>query len=181
MLHHGHSPVAICSRPLYLVPQRSLALAPHVPVGRTLHLLDPENLMGGPHQSCDALRYAAQSYKNIIPVRSGDHVIVGTSPGLALEAGLKWPGSRLVIGSGPDGADHALLDAVEDTEWVAERFDRVIIGSGDGIFQPLAHAFRSRGVAVGVVGREGTVARGLAEAADLLCFITGMPQIEVVA
>ena len=41
--------------------------------------------------------------------------------------------TRRLLGSGPDGADKPLLDLVNN-EKLHERFDTVIIGSGDGIF-----------------------------------------------
>ena len=55
--------------------------------------------------------------------------------------------TRRLLGSGPDGADKALLDLVNN-EKLHERFDTVIIGSGDGIFTKVATELASRKVHV---------------------------------
>ena len=38
---------------------------------------------------------------------------------------LGWPGARLLVGHGPDGADLALLRSVGDVTAIAERFAKV--------------------------------------------------------
>ncbi len=78
----------------------------------------------------------------------------------ALPAGWRvWPGY------GRDGADRSLLESAP-ADWVVERFDRLVIGSGDHAFRPLATAAANAGLTVTVVGRCETVARRLAMAAD---------------
>jgi uncharacterized LabA/DUF88 family protein len=60
---------------------------------------------------------------------------------------------------GEDGADMMLLSLAEP-DFVAGRYDRVVIGSGDGVFATLAHAVQERGVDVLVVARaDGCSAR----------------------
>jgi hypothetical protein len=144
-------------RGLYLVPRRCLPLVRNLPAGRTLHLVDIENLVGGSDASCMGIRQASGAYREAAPVRAGDHVIVGAGSTLLVPAGLVWSGAQLVLGSGPDGADRALLQRVSDVEWVASHFDRVVLGSGDGIFADLLASLRRLGVAVGVVGPAGSI------------------------
>src|SRR4051794_35314488 len=66
------------------VPPRNRPRAGFVPAGRTLHLVDVENLMGGPLSGPVALREAVAAYHDLAPVRPRDHVIVGVNPQLAL-------------------------------------------------------------------------------------------------
>ena len=142
--------------------------ADHVPAGRTLHLLDIENLMGGPRAGSSALSRALTCYEAVMPPVSGvDHVVIGVNPAFGSDLHLAkaerdfWSGAQVVTRPGPDGADLALLRWVDDTKGIAGRYDRVVIGSGDGIFEPLAHRFVFFGVAVGVVSRESSLSRDL--------------------
>lgn len=127
---------------------------------RTLHLIDIENLMGGPNQGAVALRLAMVRYVVAVPVRHADQVIIACNPKLAFEAGTAWKGALLKPRHGHDGADLALLENSE-TEFVARRFARVVIGSGDGIFTERVLALRAVGVAVEVVSRSGSLSWAL--------------------
>src|SRR6267143_4223949 len=86
------------SRRLYIVPDRKLPRTHHVPGGRTLHLVDLENLMGGPLQSQSAMRDASNWYRRSAPVQPEDHVIVAVNPMLAMAAASEWPGTLLRVG-----------------------------------------------------------------------------------
>lgn len=159
------------TRHLYLVPDRKIQRAKYVPAGRALHLIDLENLMGGPFGGRNILRATSDAFRETAQLKPGDHVIVGVNPALALEAGLAWPQALLVRGAGPDGADLALLDQVADVARVGERFDRVVIGSGDGIFSSTAAALQDLGVSVGVVSREDGCSYRLARSVSCLRFL----------
>jgi hypothetical protein len=162
------------SRSLYLVPDRRVPRARHVPVGRALHLVDLENLMCGPLQPEIALRYAAARYLEVASVRLGDHVVVAVNPALALEAGRAWPTARLLVGRGLDGADRELLASLADAPWVAARYDRVVIGSGDGIFAAALESLQSLGIATGLVGPERGVSLNLRRRATFVRFISSL-------
>lgn len=167
-------------RNLYLVPERRVARAAHVPPGRTLHLVDAENLMGGPFAGVAALKEASHLYRLVAPVQVSDHVVVASNPRLACGVGLEWTGCRLVMGHGPDGADLALLRAVRDPRWVAERFDRIVIGSGDGVFVESVRTLRSLGVAVGVVAIDGGLSRDLDASATFVRLLPDPSGLKVV-
>ena len=123
------------------------------PAGRTLHVIDVENLVGGSAAGPAAVGPALAAYRSTAPVGLDDHAVIGAGPTLAVAAGLAWPGCQLRIGRGIDGADRALLDAVEPA-FAASHYDRVVIGSGDHAFVPLVAALRARGVPVVVVVRD---------------------------
>jgi hypothetical protein len=139
----------------------------HIPFGRTLHLVDIENLCGGPYASFEQLRRTIDAYQRAIAVRMGDHVVMACNRALLLEAGLAWPGVRLCAGNGPDGADLALLGAAT-AEYTTSHYDRIVIGSGDGIFATRAHELRSVGLVVAVVSRRRSLSPRLAAVAQLV-------------
>src|SRR4051812_21791318 len=118
-----------------------------VPAGRTLHLIDAENLAGERHIDPTAVTAAGSTYRDHIAVGAYDHVWVGCHPQLAYAVRQGWPSARILIGHGPDGADNALLAAADQVD-LSSRFDRVVVASGDGIFAALVAGLRLRGLEV---------------------------------
>ena len=116
-------------------------------------MIDIENLVGGSGAGPTAVGPALSAYRSAVAVGGGDHALIGSGPTLAIAAGLAWPGAQLRLGHGLDGADRALLDAL-DPGFVAAHYDRVVVASGDHAFAPLVGALRARGVAVVVVTRD---------------------------
>jgi hypothetical protein len=114
-----------------------------------------------------------EAYRRLAPVNPGDLVLVGAGRRLALSAGSAWPGAQLIVGRGIDGADLALIARLENTSWVASRFDRLIVGSGDHIFAETLASFRHLGVATGVVAPVGRIAATLYRQADFVRTICG--------
>lgn len=115
---------------------------------RTLSLLDVENLVRDgikTHRVADMWT----EFVEVTQPRWDDHTTVAVASRHAATAFLALPaGVRRVVGNnGPDGADQALL-ASADIDWVAAHFGRVVIGSGDHIFAPLAEALRAKGLSV---------------------------------
>ena len=120
---------------------------------RALVLVDIENLHGEPRSAlAGELAAIAWSLHRAASIHPLDHVVVGCNPKLALPAKASWPSIRLVIRGGPDGADLALLRCVEDVDFVMRRYDRVVIASGDGIFEEAA-ARLLRSMAVDIYSR----------------------------
>jgi hypothetical protein len=171
-----HSIGPASHRNLYAVPERRVARAAFVPAGRSLHLVDVENLMGGPELGDTALHEALAGYRTSAPVSEGDHVIIGANPQLGLAAKTAWPSARLVVRGGPDGADIALLEAVRDVDFIAARYDQIVVGSGDGAFEVVAREFRSRGIAVGVVSLRRGLSYALGTSAS---FVRLMPEVHI--
>jgi len=124
-------------------------------MNRSLHLIDIENLAGADHANLDAVDRASADYRRSAEIGPMDQIVVGTNmcPTYRLTVGLGWPGARVVSGHGPDGADQALLAAVDPAWVIARGFARVVIGSGDGCFAELGAVLKHAGVAVHVIGR----------------------------
>ena len=149
-------------------------LARGVPAGRTLHLVDLENLAGGPWAGADALSEAVAAYRAVVRPAAGDHVVVATNPRIAHDARRAWPGARILVGWGPDGADRALL-AAADPAWVRTHYGRVAIGSGDHAFAPLARRLRSLRLVVVVVATPSHLSGDLRRAASLVLPLPSLP------
>jgi hypothetical protein len=150
--------------------------AAFVPAGRTLHLVDVENLMGGPLAGPIALRSSLAAYRSLARVHPLDHIVVGVNPAMAIGVYEVWPTARLATRGGPDGADLALLAQVSDIEWTARRYDRVVIGSGDGIFAAAAAGLRAAGVEVIVVSRASSLSMNLAAMASVTLVLPTGPE-----
>jgi len=136
---------------------------------RTLHAIDIECLAGRAHRLASALLAATQAYKAEIEIGPTDLVVVSCdrTPVQRLEVGLLWPGAQRVFGHGRNGADLALIEAI-DVAWAAARFTDAVIASGDGIFADLAGRLRALGLHVTVAAPEASLSRRLVEAADTI-------------
>lgn len=119
--------------------------------GRTLHLVDLENLAGDPRVATDTALLVFGDYLDAAHWQPGDHVIVASNPGLIGRVMYDLPVPANVHSAcGHDGADTQLL-ACAPPELVVKRYGRLVVGSGDGIFAARAATARDGGVAVEVV------------------------------
>jgi hypothetical protein len=144
--------------------------------GRRLHLLDVENLLGCPRPILADVRACASSYATAVGSTPTDQSIVACNHGAAPAVAFGWPTARLLLRSGHDGADLALLQVLEH-ERVAERFPEVVVGSGDGIFADVVARLASGGVKVTVVSRASSLSRKLELAAPSIIFLDhGRPE-----
>ncbi|GAA1740428.1 hypothetical protein GCM10009809_39950 [Isoptericola hypogeus] len=119
--------------------------------GRTLHLVDVENICGTGRLTADRVRNARELVAPH-PQAPGSHLwVVAASSSDAALALAGWENARRVAQHGKDGADRALLEALD--EQVAARYSHVVVYSGDGIFaDPLAR-LSAHGVGTTVVAR----------------------------
>jgi hypothetical protein len=131
---------------------------------RTLHLVDLENLARNPRPCKAEVAAVRARYLDLVPTGRHDLVTVGINHGALLSAGCGWPEARLVVRSGPDGADLALVNVLR-SEQVERRFDSVVVASGDGIFVDQVARLATAGCAVTVVARRRSLARRLRLAA----------------
>jgi hypothetical protein len=154
--------------------------APDPRSGRVLHLVDAENLLGGPGFTPAQAISVRAAYEAVAPSGVVNQVVVSTSQYAAPPTWFAWPRSvRRLVRSGPDGADQALL-AVIDNEHLEARFDRVVLGSGDGIFAYAVARLQARGCPVTVVSRPGSLSRRLRLAAlDIRLIEPGISALSV--
>lgn len=142
-----------------------MAKKSYYPKGRTLHLIDAENMMGGPKHEMALLSRTLSCYRAVARFADSDHGVIGVNPRLHLMAKLCWPSVKVESLPGPDGADIVLIQHVANHEWQADRYDRLVIGSGDGIFVDVVRVYRRLGMEVEVVARRSSLSHALAVAA----------------
>lgn len=145
-----------------------------VPAARALHLIDIENLVGMPPVLATEsdFKEAADRYREQARPGPLDQFIVASDRANAFKAAAAFPGAQLVCGAGPDGADRALLDAI-DADDVATRFDRVFVGSGDCAFTWLCCELDDRGLDVTAITRSGSFSGRLANAVRDVRYVDG--------
>lgn len=131
---------------------------------RTVFLLDEENLAGGPEAELRTVRQGLEVlFSQVIAFRPGDQVIVGASHFAAKRwmFGLTDLPIQWRLGSGPDGAERAVLDAFDIDHYYGAGFNRLVIGSGDHAFAPVARRARELGMQVHLVTGRGWVSNAL--------------------
>lgn len=104
---------------------------------RTLHLVDLENVVGDPFPDVAVARAALLDCLERTGWQDGDHVCVAGNPWVLTPIAFDPPvPMRALPARGVDGADLALL-ATADARFVARRFERLVVASGDHIFRDL--------------------------------------------
>lgn len=132
--------------------------------GRRLVVVDLENVVGGAVMRVEQAVRARLCISKVIGLAPDEQVVIGTSHAGLLSSGLGWPTARLVVRSGRNGADLALLEVLQE-ERIADRFDEVALVSGDGIFTDTVAALARAGVFVTAVSRPEGCSRRLRMAA----------------
>jgi hypothetical protein len=133
-------------------------------------LIDIENLAGTPSPTSAEVAAVMATLAEIVPGFGEAHRIVACSHRAAHTVAFACPLVRHLWRSGPDGADLALLEVLED-EQVADRFEYVTICSGDGIFTDAAARLAGHGVDTTVVGLKGNLAARLELAARHVAYL----------
>ena len=128
---------------------------------RTLHLVDIENLVGDPKAPTAVVLDVLDRYLEVAGYRDGDHVVIAANPGLMARVAFDLPvPCNVHAARGENGADLVLLAQAEPSR-VAARYDRLVIGSGDGAFADVALAVRDLDTPVVVVARPGCMSNRL--------------------
>ena len=131
---------------------------------RAFHLIDAENLAGAaPLQALDTR--IGDHYRSVVNPHHTDLFEVAADGSRLIELALAFPGAQTLIGRGPNGADDALVDAL-DWGLLTRRFDTLYIGSGAHWFTGVAHHAHLLGLKVVVVSRAIALSRMLVSRAD---------------
>lgn len=146
--------------------------------GRHLILIDIENLTGTPSPSSEQVDTIVATLRKVVPGFDDDQKIVACSHHAARTVAFSFPGARHLWRSGPNGADFALLDVLEN-ERVDARFERVTICSGDGIFAASAAWLARAAVEVTAVSLPGHLAARFNLAARHVTLLPTAPAIAV--
>jgi len=131
---------------------------------RKVHLVDVDNLTRGPTQDLAVHQQVRRWYDTASQRQVGDLCFVAMSHYSAFPTSQVWAGAKLYWRSGPDGADHALINAIDEIQLSGLR--RVCLGSGDTIFRYALWTVRESGIPVTVVCPECSLSTGLTSVAD---------------
>ncbi len=130
---------------------------------RTAYLLDIDNLCGQAMATEMAILEVLDAFKKQCKPGENDQVYCAATAKAALMVKMNQPGFNVKVGRGKDGSDLRLLD-IADPVWLAARFDRVVIGSGDGIFSELAANLAGLGLPVEVLCGHGSLSQSFIRA-----------------
>lgn len=114
-----------------------------------------------------------QMLTDAVHVEPWDQVVIGCSHVSLLSAMVGWPDARFVVRSGPDGADRALLEVLDDN--IDIRFAGLVVVSGDHIFGP---ALTRTSIPTTVVSRQSSLSARSRIAASS---VTYLPAVTVEA
>jgi putative NIF3 family GTP cyclohydrolase 1 type 2 len=137
---------------------------------RHLVLIDIENLAATPSPSIQEVRMVMSALRDVVPQYDDAQCVVACSHHAARTVAFAFPAGRRLWRSGRNGADLALAEVLEN-ERVDERFGRVTICSGNGIFASSAARLARANVDVTVVSLEGHMAARLQLAARTVVFL----------
>jgi hypothetical protein len=141
----------------------------------TLHLIDLDNLVGGPSNE-DLVEASLAELLEAASYEPGDHVVIAAEATLAKTAffGIPVP-ARKLVGRGPDGADTALISYLSPVH-IEARYSRLVVASGDGGFADLVGRVQRIRSMVEVYGRPRAIARSLKRAARY-CELTDLHDV----
>ncbi len=135
-------------------------------LGRSLHLVDIENLVGEPTSwRPDRIRATFDAYLQTATWHPGDSLVVAANPSFMKMLAFDLVGMAhwALCAWGKDAADQLLLGAVPAD--VGARFGRIVVGSGDHAFAPLVASLRGR-IETLVVTAAGLISADLYVATD---------------
>ena len=139
---------------------------------RSVYFLDIDNLCGAPLASEAQVRDVILAVERQFSIGPSDLIFCAATAKAATFVKFFRPAFHVQIGRGKDGSDLRLLE-LADPQWLKSRFDRVVIGSGDGIFQPLAIELANLNIRVEVTSGHGAMARSFREVAHCCTLIDG--------
>ncbi|MCX6518413.1 MAG: hypothetical protein NTV13_07115 [Actinobacteria bacterium] len=146
---------------------------------RSFGVIDIENLVGGSDnvnpRICKALQKCLDNLFGNLPIMW----VAATGPNAVRNHHLlafDFPGVRLLRRAGVDGADECLAEVLTE-EPASRRSTQIIIVGGDRRMIPCARDLKTNGCRIVIVGRRGSIARGLLEIADEVHYFSPYAQI----
>jgi len=136
---------------------------------RTLCVVDVENCASTSDISLERALLVQEAIREALP--GVVMHVVGCSHRNAAATRFAFDHSRIVVRSGVDGADLALIEVLE-TERIEQRFGRVVIASGDHIFVPVTKQLREAGVDVEALSVEGQLSHELASTCSKVRYLS---------
>ena len=126
-------------------------------VGKSIHFLDIENLCDNSTPTAPQVENAIRDYQREVGIAANDLVVTAANNFNSATAyftihSILGRGRNLPPRSGPNAADHELIEAILGTPNLSH-YNRVFIGSGDHIFAPVHAHLASLGAHTVAVSR----------------------------
>ena len=138
---------------------------------RTLAVIDIENLCGGSEHVDRWQQYVHYLYEHYTSGISMPIIATGSHAATcAKNLWWTWRNARRLVRSGIDGADNALVDALNEP--LAHNVDHIEIWSGDHAFTDIARQFTRNGIPVTVHAPPHGIARSLEHVATRVHHLT---------
>lgn len=123
------------------------------PLRRRLIAMDAQNLLGCHPSTASAAcwEFAIAESLHAVGFRNDtDHLVIAVAPDWAFTVKGLAPFARLMVREGRHGADLALCNVLEDTNFIASRYSEVVIASGSHLFRRSVRALADAGVSTTV-------------------------------
>lgn len=147
---------------------------------RRVFLIDIENIVGGIVTEAHQAEHVWSELERAVGLATSDQVVIGVCHLSAVAAGVTRMTSRLLVQSGPDGADLQLLRVMTE-ENLAGRYTDVVLASGDGIFSDAVRDLRADGARVTLVSRPEALATRLKHSADFVHLLPSKMEVDLAA
>lgn len=135
---------------------------------RRLVLIDIENIIGGAAMTKGRAQWGRQMIESLTGISPDEQVIIGSCREGFINVKTVWESARVVVRSGTDAADLALID-VMDNEDLASRYSEILLISGDHIFTDSVRALAGGGTPVTIASwRSGLSAQLVVAATNII-------------
>ena len=130
---------------------------------RRLILIDVENFNGAPVATTTQARWCRRVLDNWIQPSPGDIIVLAADVNTVTNVYAGWPTHRILPGYGENGADHRLLDVMDED--LPRRFSEMILVSGDRVFAEKVSQLAGQGLPTTVYSHTEALSKRLKFAA----------------
>jgi hypothetical protein len=141
------------------LPQKKRALK-----GRRLVVVEIESIAEGAARTDALASWAKHKVAGAIALKQGEQVIVGATHRSVLPVRMVWPEPRIVTGPRAEAVQNELLQILQG-ERIAERFDELVLASGNDVYAEAVASLGASGVEVTVVAWPENLSKRLRMAA----------------
>jgi uncharacterized LabA/DUF88 family protein len=128
--------------------------------GRTLYIVDIENLVGASSINQSQVAEARKEILEAVPPSQRYHFYVASSHHNLAAAAFGWPGSQLEARSGQDGADYLVVRRMIEM-YNSDNFEKVVLASGDNSMAPYVEILTDAGIEVTVIALDRHISNSL--------------------
>ena len=126
---------------------------------RRLTLIDVENFNGGPVATPTQARWCRRALDNWIRPDPHDLIVIAADITTVTNVHAGWPAHRILSGIGENGADHRLLEVMDED--LPRRFSEMVLVSEDRIFAEKVSWLAGQGLSTTVYSHTAALSKRL--------------------